>query len=959
VAVAFVRTHTGVSIKTAGTTNIGVNISTATTAGNLLVARILFDNFTTASKPIVSSIAKMAGETNSWVLLGAARSTSTSAGAFASGEIWAIQTTVDWSVATYTVTLDSSVTMKATITQEFSGVKAVARSTAGTAYSTSTTAASATTTGTTPVIGDLALGFIFGSNVAAAMAGDTDTTGGSWSAVAGVGSTGSGAATNNFGIGQYKILTGANHQTLNNSATMTAGNGSIVAILQQYVAPSITQAAYRLYADGTESGSTALAAQNASYTADVTNGDVNLQVRTLLQATAGDAGLATDDWQLQWKRGDEYVFANYDSSSVALVSAQTQVVQSFIGSGGPLTQATFYLSKSSSPPTGTVSAVLYAHDGGTFGSTGLPTGSPLATSTNSVAATTPPTFAAGGPAAFVFDFDGTITLTPGTPYFIGLVASGAATSNSVDVAIDGSGTHAGRTVIYSTGWNLASATIDLIFEVGSWADVSASGVLLASLPETASNGAFANVSAKYMANQFVGNGRALARAGFYISRGTTGAGTTSMQLFASSGPFDSGSSVPTGSALATVAGPSIASLLTSGAWYHRNFDGTYVLQSGTPYFIVLYMNPTSSTGIAESNDAGVYTGDSATGTSGPTWASDIEAVIFEVYAARDTVLPYASPNLTDAAATTNRLTGGTGSFVAGKVSEDGLVDDLALTVPNFTELLYSVTLKQADLANGDTLGFRVLRNGATTDLTYTQVPTITIGTAGPSPQTVTVTGITTGETFGTSTATVSAWPKIATFTDTFSGSLDTAKWTTSGGGAATSGGQLQLPVLSSYAALVQTNTVYELLDSAVYAKFTPPSVGNQTKEFRFRVLCPDVSNVVEFMWAQNNFLNLGSPTDSYSGGAAWVTNEPWWRISSVGQVVYWHTSVDGTTWTQRGTVTTALNLTACGIRFEVGYFGTESASNAFVDNVNFVPAPALPPKNIRMTNAATVQSFTR
>ena len=95
-------------------------------------------------------------------------------------------------------------------------------------------------------------------------------------------------------------------------------------------------------------------------------------------------------------------------------------------------------------------------------------------------------------------------------------------------------------------------------------------------------------------------------------------------------------------------------------------------------------------------------------------------------AAAGTVNGYNSPNLTDGAATTNRLTGGSGSFIAGKVSEDGLVDDRGWTANNFTELLYAMTLRSADLANADTLRFRVLRNGATTGLTFTATPTINV-----------------------------------------------------------------------------------------------------------------------------------------------------------------------------------------------------------------------------------------
>lgn len=314
-AVAFVRDHTGVSIKTAGTTNIGVNISTATTAGDALIARILFDNAATASKPVVSSIAKAAGETNNWVFLGAARSTSTSAGAFASGEMWAIQTTVSWPVAAYTVTLDTTCVMKATDVREFSGLLSTMRSTTGSAYSTTTTAASATTTGTTPAIGDLAVGFIFGSNVAAAQAGDTDTTGGAWSAASGIGSTGSSAATNNYGVSQYKILTTASHQTLNNSAAMTAGNGAIVAILQAAPVPTITQAAYQFFDEGTEAGAVALAAVNTNITADITNGDTSGQLRVRMQSTTAVAVPASDDWQLQYEKNTSGTWVNVTTSS--------------------------------------------------------------------------------------------------------------------------------------------------------------------------------------------------------------------------------------------------------------------------------------------------------------------------------------------------------------------------------------------------------------------------------------------------------------------------------------------------------------------------------------------------------------------------------------------------------------------------------------------------------------------
>lgn len=83
-----------------------------------------------------------------------------------------------------------------------------------------------------------------------------------------------------------------------------------------------------------------------------------------------------------------------------------------------------------------------------------------------------------------------------------------------------------------------------------------------------------------------------------------------------------------------------------------------------------------------------------------------------------------SASLTDANTTTQRLSSGSGSFVAGEISEDGLVDDRQLTANNFTEMLYSLTIVAADVAEGTTLDFRTLLNGAT--MTYSVTPRLTV-----------------------------------------------------------------------------------------------------------------------------------------------------------------------------------------------------------------------------------------
>ena len=158
---------------------------------------------------------------------------------------------------------------------------------------------------------------------------------------------------------------------------------------------------------------------------------------------------------------------------------------------------------------------------------------------------------------------------------------------------------------------------------------------------------------------------------------------------------------------------------------------TATLSAGT-YWIGFEGSYQGSGSASIAYDTGGATNEAAKPTSdvnpAPTYNSNNYSI--KVTYTIPSIKAYDSASLTDAAATTNRLTGGTGSFVAGEVSEDGLVDDQLITGSNFTELLYSMTLVSSALSNGDTLDFRILRNGATTGMTYTSTPRITASKTG-------------------------------------------------------------------------------------------------------------------------------------------------------------------------------------------------------------------------------------
>jgi isoprenylcysteine carboxyl methyltransferase (ICMT) family protein YpbQ len=581
--------------KTAGTTIALTNSTGAIIpAGTLVHITGCWDNIASVTAPTVtcSTVGGGTATANHATAIGSGVTTTAGSGVWHT--CFRALTTASIAIggAIATLTSDQSAVARAASAQGWSGATSTLRGTVTTGTST-TGAPTVTTTGTALVVGDLVIGSVSFEN-SAQMTADADTAGGSWSSIIGVFSTGAGAATNVGTGAQSKVVTATGTQTFN-PTNGVADTVACIYSVQPAPAPLITQAAYRFYADGTETAATALAAQNTSYTADLSSGDVNLGVRLQLQSTNASTVLSTDDFTLQWEKNasgtwadvatlvvDSYPQSNRDNSNT-IDSARPAMGQSFLGNGRKLAKARFMLSQGAGfPPNGAISAALWTHTG-TFGSGGLPAtavGSPVTTSAVGVSdASTLPTTATW----YDFIFDQSVTLTNGTPYFIGAVTTSTIGSpNSALLGADlSSPTHAGNAAYWNGSW-IVAGSYDVIFEVYG--------------------------------------------------------------------------------------------------------DGVI-----------------------------------------------------------STVAPYDSANLTDSAATTNQLTGGTGTFTSGQVSEDGTVDNLGWAGNNYTELLFSITLKQADLANGDTLRFRVRDSNTEPVFTYSQVPTIPI-TVGAGTPTVTATLSTTWNT---------------------------------------------------------------------------------------------------------------------------------------------------------------------------------------------------------------------
>lgn len=243
--------------------------------------------------------------------------------------------------------------------------------------------------------------------------------------------------------------------------------------------PAVTQAAYQFYADGTETASAALAAQDTAPTISLIN-DVNMQLRVRMQSTSATAVFGSEAWHLEWDKNNSGVWRalqadGYDDNTrrnndnPTGQSGQPQRTgHTFIGDGEKLVRAGFYIGKASTP-TNNWTAKLYAHTG-TYGVDGVGTGTPLATSNTINAAS----FTSVGSWTY-FDFDGTYTMVNGTPYVIVIEADAPSVSSWIvlgQVAY-GSGQHPGNEVYGSlVTWSAQLAGYDILFKV-----ISTSGIM--------------------------------------------------------------------------------------------------------------------------------------------------------------------------------------------------------------------------------------------------------------------------------------------------------------------------------------------------------------------------------------------------------------------------------------------------------------------------------------------------
>jgi hypothetical protein len=201
-------------------------------------------------------------------------------------------------------------------------------------------------------------------------------------------------------------------------------------------------------------------------------------------------------------------------------------------------------------------------------------------------------------------------------------------------------------------------------------------------------------------------------------------------------------------------------------------------------------------------------------------------------------------------------------------------------------------------------------------------------------------------------------PKLSTLVDMFSGStLNTTVWNTSSPPPDvtldTVLDRVQISCTAAYPAFGGAgpwDLTGDLAGNGLYARVSPPPVGNGTTQFLMRVAV-DANNQATLIRDGGGALNAQVINAGATTTTAIGTYDPyshaWWRIRESGGSILFDTAPDGWTWTTRATIAHTWAVTAVSVIWISGFYGTEAAGlTAYVDHVNTTSsAPGMPNLN--------------
>ncbi|MFE7906476.1 hypothetical protein [Streptomyces albogriseolus] len=187
-------------------------------------------------------------------------------------------------------------------------------------------------------------------------------------------------------------------------------------------------------------------------------------------------------------------------------------------------------------------------------------------------------------------------------------------------------------------------------------------------------------------------------------------------------------------------------------------------------------------------------------------------------------------------------------------------------------------------------------------------------------------------------------PSLSTLVDNFNDSVIGPNWGDSYGGVTETGGRARVPLVAGAYAGYQTGRAWTLAGASIYLKTpTLPAASTGTDVgVHFMITSPVEGTGIGFKINRvTNKLRMQSNVDYFDAGAVELTydavNHLWLRLREDGTNVYWDTSPNGSTWTNRRTLATPAWVTAAVDQCAVDLFCYRDAGvtdYAEYDNVN-------------------------
>jgi hypothetical protein len=157
-------------------------------------------------------------------------------------------------------------------------------------------------------------------------------------------------------------------------------------------------------------------------------------------------------------------------------------------------------------------------------------------------------------------------------------------------------------------------------------------------------------------------------------------------------------------------------------------------------------------------------------------------------------------------------------------------------------------------------------------------------------------------------------PSLSTLVDNFNDNTIGPDWGNAYGGANETGGQARVPCIAGSYAGYQTAYTWTLAGASFFVKVvTAPAASTATEAYcAVMVNAPDIATsgvrIGFTVNAVTGMLRMQSDTGYYDAAAVEITYSPtthaFLRLREDGTNVYWDTSPDGTTWTNRRTLAT-------------------------------------------------------